>query len=189
MRVGLFVCALLTSIGCQAAWAGESAGSASPFKPGSVITLEQAYDRTLATDQSIRTAYVQIKKAHLDLLTAYTKLLPTVNGVASHYWQSSAATGTLVANGATVGGIGTSSSRLESYNTLGVVVQQPLLDLSFFPARRLGLASQAGARYDYRQKCSRMPKTSSWTAEWACTWARWPWGPWGRASTPPSVTR
>ena len=153
MRVGLFVCAILTAtVVCREVRAGETAVSVTPFKAGAVITLEQAYDRTLATDQTIRTAYVQIKKAHLDFLTAYTKLLPTVNGVASRYWQSNAATGALVATGATGGGIGTSTSRVDSYNTLGVIVQQPLLDLSFFPARKLGLASQAGARYDYRQQ-------------------------------------
>src|SRR5438105_644855 len=49
---------------------------------GGLLTLEQAYDRALATDQTIRIAYWEIRKANLLPWSALAKLGPqiTANG-------------------------------------------------------------------------------------------------------------
>ncbi len=111
---------------------------------GRVISLEQAYDLALSSDQAIGIAYVALEQAKLAPLAAYTKLLPQVNGTTSANWQSKRNS---------VNRTGSSGSSAASrYNDVGVSVQQPLFDLSFFPAYRRGKATLEGARLDYRAK-------------------------------------
>ncbi|HSI82621.1 MAG TPA: TolC family protein, partial [Candidatus Methylacidiphilales bacterium] len=47
---------------------------------GNVMTLEQAYDRTILSDQTIITAYIEIQKANLTALGTLTTLGPSVTG-------------------------------------------------------------------------------------------------------------
>ncbi len=111
---------------------------------GKVITLEKAYDMTLATDQAIGIAYVALETAKLAPLAAYTKLLPQINGVTSINGQS-------VRSGSSSSSSGSGSGGLRPrYNDAGISVQQPVFDLSFFPAHRQGVAVREGARLTYR---------------------------------------
>ncbi len=107
---------------------------------GKKITLEQAYDLTLSSDQSIGIAYITLETAKLAPLAAYTKLLPQINGTTSINGQS-------VRSGVST----TSTSTIEPrYNNAGISMQQPVFDLSFFPAYRQGVATREGARLTYR---------------------------------------
>ncbi len=111
---------------------------------GRVINLEQAYDLALSSDQSIGIAFVALEQAKLAPLAAYTKLAPQINGTSSTNAQSTRSG---------VNRTGSSGSTAASrYNDIGVSVQQPLFDLSFFPAYRRGKATLEGARLDYRAK-------------------------------------
>src|ERR1051325_7922888 len=49
-----------------------------------VITLDQAYDRAVATDQSIGIAWQEIQKANLLPWSALTKITPRLTGNASY---------------------------------------------------------------------------------------------------------
>jgi outer membrane protein TolC len=117
---------------------------------GKVITLEKAYDMTLSSDQAIGIAYITLQRARLEPLAAWTKLAPQINATTSINGQS-----TRNRNfnngfgGGTTGGGGGAAGR---FNDAGISMQQPLFDLSFFPARRRGQASYEAARLDYRAK-------------------------------------
>lgn len=112
---------------------------------GRVITLEKAYDLTLASDQAIGIAYVALESAKLAPLAAYTKLLPQINGTGSINGQS-VRNSTNNNNSSSSGG----SSTRPRYNDAGISIQQPVFDLSFFPAYRQGVAVREGARLTYR---------------------------------------
>ncbi len=120
------------------------------------ISLEQAYDMALATDQSIRIAYWEVRKANLLPWAALTRLGPQLN--ASYGYTRSGATTTVPVTVATttttVSSIGTPSTRTEfqSFDTHGgagsgsISFDQPLIDLTVFPAYRLGKLSAKSAR-------------------------------------------
>ena len=143
MKSNLVVTSLILSVLLNAqAWAAET---------GKTITLEQAYDLTLSSDQSIGIAYVALEIAKLAPLAAFTKLLPQVNGVTSIDGQSArpgshTAASTTGASNTGTGGFGSRTR----YNNMGISVQQPVFDLSFFPAYRQGVAVREGARLTYR---------------------------------------
>jgi outer membrane protein len=127
-----------------------------------IITLEQAYDRALAADQSIQRAYWEIRKARLEPLNALTRLGPNISGNAglgrasntSHVTSRQ----TVFLEPTTIGGTGTSTTRdvtTRSYSrndsgSLGVSYQQTLLDLGVIPAFRLGRLTSQAARLTYR---------------------------------------
>src|ERR1700709_318874 len=58
---------------------------------GGTLTLEQAYDRALATDQTIRIAYWEIRKANLLPWSALARIGPQITANGS-YTRSSFAT-------------------------------------------------------------------------------------------------
>ena len=120
------------------------------------ISLEQAYDLALATDQSIRIAYWEVRKANLLPWAALTRLGPQLN--AGYGYTRSGATTTVPVTVATttttVSSTGTPSTRTEfqSFDTHGgagsgsISFEQPLIDLTVFPAYRLGKLSARSAR-------------------------------------------
>src|SRR5213592_4797984 len=55
-----------------------AAAAADEVKVPALITLEQAYDRALSTDQSIRIAYWEVRKANLLPWSALTRLGPQI---------------------------------------------------------------------------------------------------------------
>lgn len=114
---------------------------------GRLISLEQAYDMALSSDQAIGISYIALQAAKLAPLAAYTKMLPQINANTSRNWQSTRTNaGRILTNGVS------SSSQASQYNDISVSVQQPVFDMSFFPAYRKGKATLEGARLDYRAK-------------------------------------
>ena len=111
-------------------------------QPGAkqVITLEQAYAMTLASDQSVRTAYIEIRKANLLPWSALTKLSPRLN---AGYSLNHSETKTFAQfNNPSV--LRTSGAQNADYT-----LQQTLIDFTFFPAYRLAKLQGAAARLQY----------------------------------------
>ncbi|MDB6138188.1 MAG: Outer rane efflux protein [Verrucomicrobiaceae bacterium] len=131
--------------------AGEGAGGKGD---GRLVTLEQAYDLALSTDQNIGISYVALQAAKLAPLAAFTKLAPQINGYTSANGQSTRSSGNRVVTDASGTGVTGSSSSAAAgrYNDIGFTATQPLFDLTFFPAYRRGKATLEGARLDYRSK-------------------------------------
>ncbi len=117
--------------------------SAQSFTPGQILTLEQAYDRAAATDQSIRVAYQESRKANLLPWSALTRLGPQVNGnlgFQHNYNQTSSLT--LDPSGPVTSRTNTGSA--------GLSLSQPLFDLTAFPAYRVGKLAAESALLQYR---------------------------------------
>lgn len=107
--------------------------------PSYAVTLEEAYDRTLATDQSIRTAYYEVKKANLAPWSALTRIAPSLTATPAYAHDS-----TIIARGGETGFL-TSRSRTSS-NSIDFTLSQTLIDFSVFPAFRLGRLTQQSSR-------------------------------------------
>lgn len=118
-----------------------------PAPPTSgVITLEQAYDIALRTDQSIRIAYQEVRKADLLPWGALTKFGPQINASASYSRREQTATSSILPTG--LGTFSDRSTLAHSGNAqAGITVQQPLIDLTFFPAWRLAGLSKTATRF------------------------------------------
>lgn len=112
-----------------------------PASERKVITLEQAYDLALATDQSVRTAYIEIRKANLLPWSALTKLTPRINGGFGYTYNEQRVGSTF----GTANFLSTSNSE----NT-DLALQQTLVDFTFFPAYRLAKLTGASARLQYQ---------------------------------------
>ena len=123
---------------------GQQRGSfAQAFTPGQILTLGQAYDRTAETDQSIRVAYLELRKANLLPWSALTRLGPQLNGGLS-YQHNYNQTSSLNLD---PGGPLTSRSNTSS---VSIGLQQPLFDLTAFPAYRVGKLAAEAARLQYQ---------------------------------------
>lgn len=123
------------------------------------ISLEQAYDRALSTDQSIRIAYWEIRKANLLPWSALTRLGPNLTAGGSYVKNSSSTRSTVVQNQTVnVDGVPTTVSRFVDFtntNRTGnaqasVSFVQPLIDLTVFPAYKLGNISKVVARLEHQ---------------------------------------
>jgi outer membrane protein len=112
---------------------------------GNVITLENAYDRTLASDQSIQIAWLEIRKASLEPLSALTRITPRIS--ANLGYDSTGATGRQT------GLIPITSSRSVTTRTdvrsAGFSYSQTLMDFSVFPAWRLGKLTEKSSKLEY----------------------------------------
>jgi len=118
-----------------------AAGGAA-FTPGQILTLEQAYDRTLATDQSIRIAWLELRKANLLPWSALTRLGPQLTGNVVHDNNYSRSFETIVDPTGPVIAAGNST-------TSNITLQQPLFDLTVFPAYRVGSLTARATRLQY----------------------------------------
>ena len=140
-----------------------AAGGRAAERPGSGrITLEAAYDRALATDQSIRIAYWEVRKANLLPWSALTRLGPQVFASGGYsrgeQFRKATATETAVIPSATPGGTATTrTNRVErttrtasGVGDVGLSFQQPLIDLSVFPAYRAGKISTVISRLQHQ---------------------------------------
>ncbi len=112
------------------------------FVPGAMLTLEHAYDIAAASDQALKIAFFNVRKNELLPLSALTKVTPRFSGSAG-YDRSY----THDRFGPANKHAGTASADL--------TLQQPLLDLSVFPARRKGRlaveASRLGRQFTIRE--------------------------------------
>lgn len=111
-----------------------------PFAHARLITLEQAYDIALKSDQSVGIAALNLKKAELEPLTALTRMGPTVTVGAREFWPQGAATS---------GGGGGASGR-SGNSPASITYEQPLFDLSVVPAYRRGKLLTQASKHEYR---------------------------------------
>jgi TolC family type I secretion outer membrane protein len=106
------------------------------------ITLEQAYDRALQTDQAIRIAYVEVRKANLLPWSALTRVTPRLTA-GTGYTKSR--TNRTIFTSPLSGDFPLTTTRTGSGN-LDLTFTQTLIDLSVFPAYRLGKLSARSAK-------------------------------------------
>ena len=126
---------------------------------GGSLTLEQAYDRALATDQSIRIAYWEIRKANLLPWGALAKLGPQISASGSYTRSDDATKAVVIQNGTTV------VNGVSTPNIFGVDVTtharggaaegtltyvQPLVDMTVFPAYHLGALTKVATRLEHQ---------------------------------------
>ena len=102
------------------------------------ISLEEAYDRTLASDQTIRIAYVEIKKANLLPWSALTKFGPRIN------------VGYSLRHTETTTPFYNPSLSVNDAQNANISLNQPLIDFTFFPAYRLGKLTVNANRLQYQ---------------------------------------
>ena len=102
---------------------------------GRVITLDEAYDIALATDQSIRIAYLEIRKANLLPWSALTALGPQLAGSAEYDRNESHGSGLI--------------TTAETSN-VGVTYTQPFVNFGVFPAFRYGKLAAVAARLQHQ---------------------------------------
>lgn len=106
-----------------------------PAEIGTVmLTLEHAYDLAAASDQALKIAFLQVRKADLLPLSALTKVTPRFNG---GYGYTSTSTSYHAPD---------SSSTKVGLSRFDLTLTQPLLDLSVFPARRKGRLAAESSR-------------------------------------------
>ena len=102
--------------------------------PAALMTLEHAYDMAAASDQTLRIAFLEVSKAELLPWSALTRMAPRFTGK-MNYGRSS----TSFENSST-------QSRNSETTQGDLTLQQPLLDLSVFPARRKGKLAVESSR-------------------------------------------
>lgn len=143
------------------------------------LTLEAAYDRALANDESIGIAYQELRNAGLQPLSALTRLAPQLSGSVSagrDLTNSGSGAGTVIVSGLTTPGatpVGTTSTGTGGTGTTGTTggtntlstvsvgtatsatgsaslnLSQPLFDASVFPAYRSAKLSLESSRLSY----------------------------------------
>jgi len=104
-------------------------------RAGRLITLEEAYDLALASDQSIAIAMIGIQQARLQPASAWVKLTPTVGADASLSIRDS---------------LNVANRRYTSSG--GVTIDQPIFDPTFLPALRRGKLAVEAAGMDYHRQ-------------------------------------
>ena len=107
----------------------------SPTPSARVITLEEAYDIALATDQNIRIAYDEIRKANLLTWSALTKLGPQLSVTGEYDRPQTHASGLITTH---------------EYGTLEALYTQPFVDFSVFPAYHYGKLAAVAARLQHQ---------------------------------------
>ena len=158
--------ACLLALSSFAARAGDDAPKENAANP--VITLEQAYDLALRSDQSIAKAYWEIRKANLEPLSALTRLGPNVSVTgslarsrqrtrsnSSSSDSSDDFSSSNSSNGAILDQPGSGSEfrttrTLTSSGDLGIQYSQTILDLTALPAYRLGKLTAEAAKLTYK---------------------------------------
>ena len=136
----------LTAILGLAAWLFVAAlypRTAPAAEAGRLITLEQAYDLALATDQSIRIAFYEVRKADLLPWSALTRIGPRLRGRANYGRSERSTTGTVQQFGTT--SVDRTSRSRTGAGAIGIALAQPLIDFTVFPAHRFGKLSAAAA--------------------------------------------
>ncbi len=150
MKLGLFglLVTLLFALSGAPAMA-KSDASVSPSAGARTISLEEAYDMALATDQAIRIAYWEVRKANLLPWSALTRLGPSVTGSAGYNRNGN----TTILPTRNKGGTRTDFDTFESHSGAGfgsMSFDQPLIDLTVFPAYKLGKISAEVARLEHQ---------------------------------------
>jgi len=103
--------------------------------PARIITLDEAYDIAAATDQSIRIAYWEIRKANLLPWSALTALGPQLSAGATYDRNQTHGAGQIVT---------------DENSNLNVNYTQPFVNFSVFPAYRFGKLAAIAARLQHQ---------------------------------------
>ena len=113
-----------------------------PALHAGVITLEEAYDRALETDQSVAIAYAEASKAGLEAKLALTRLTPRLDsGVnATHRRQFSNRDSSSTSE---------TSSGATNFSSAGLTLSQPILDFTVRPAVQVGRLSERASMIDF----------------------------------------
>jgi outer membrane protein len=143
-------------------------GAADPPKPRGLITLEQAYDQTLATDQTIKIAYWEVRKANLLPWSALTRLGPQITAdggytrgetftkravdqtVIDSVGQPATLTTPAVPALTEIRTVDVTTRAHAGTSNLGLTYLQPLIDLTVFPAYRVGKISTVITRLQHQ---------------------------------------
>jgi outer membrane protein TolC len=126
---------------CLLAAAAALPAAAEPL----ALTLDEAFSRALATDESIAIAYAEARRSALEPASALTRLLPTLNGTAS----SNRSDRTGVNRGFT-SQLGNVAGGALTTNQASLSLVLPFVDFTVFPAYRRGKIVSEAARLDYR---------------------------------------
>jgi outer membrane protein TolC len=141
---------------------GVLVGRAAEVPTNGKITLEQAYDRALATDQSIRIAYWEVRKANLLPWSALTRLGPQITASGGYARREQFTKRTVeetVTQPSSATGIPTIAETRSVERTtrshagtadMGLTYVQPLIDLTVFPAYRAGKISKVITRLEHQ---------------------------------------
>jgi outer membrane protein TolC len=121
------------------------------------ITLDQAYDMTLRSDESILDAYWKTRSANLEPWSALTRLGPSLTGNAGLTAAGQRTSAPTAVNneppGATVQPESTATASVNTHidtGSMGLTFQQTLLDLTAIPAYRKGKLTAYAARLTYQ---------------------------------------
>lgn len=109
------------------------------------ITLEQAYEKALETDQSARIAWLESKKSDLAPQSALTRMGPTLTGNARYDWLSRSGS----SGASSAGNTGGSGGRTDS-GQASITLSQPLFDATVFPAFERGKLESKAAKLQYQ---------------------------------------
>ena len=163
-------------------------------RPAELITLEQAYTRTLATNESIRIAYLEVRRARLIRWQALARFEPRVSGNVGYgnahedRWRAERTRLGLSGRESSFGSKDSTNtsrsqslfkdesavetandsfiaqdrfdealssrsndfnSRRSSNHSAAVILEQPLLDLTVFPAYRLGKLATLATQFQF----------------------------------------
>ncbi|MFN7956476.1 MAG: TolC family protein [bacterium] len=114
-----------------------AAASDTPASASPALDLEQAFDRALATDQSIRSAVEAVAKADLLPWSGLTRLAPRITAQGRYDKPEHDITSNL------------GPTRVET-RSASITLEQPLLDLTAIPAYRQGTLAADAARLRQR---------------------------------------
>jgi outer membrane protein TolC len=122
------------------------------------VTLEWAYDRALATDQGIRIAFYEVRKANLLPWSALTRIGPQLSGNAGYTRREQSSKSSGFDSGQSISADSLSTSARVDRNTSNrtgngsarLSFEQPLIDFTVFPAYRLGKISAAVAKLQHQ---------------------------------------
>jgi outer membrane protein TolC len=128
--------AILPALPSRAAAPSPTPAPTPAVQSGRLITLEDAYDIALATDQSIQIAYWEIRKANLLPWSALTRLGPNLNAGSSYAYSRTHAPGVVFGANET--------------GALNVNYSQTFVDFSVFPAFRFGKLSEIATRLQHQ---------------------------------------
>jgi len=158
---------LLLGVLALGAWSHPAAAADKP-KPRGLLTLEQAYDQTLASDQTIKIAYWEVRKANLLPWSALSRLGPQITASGSYnrgetftkrtvdetVTQSVAQPATLTTPAVpavtTFQTVDRTTRAHAGTSNVGFSYIQPLIDLTVFPAYRAGRISTVITRLEHQ---------------------------------------
>ena len=106
-----------------------------------VVTLEAAYDRVAESDQSVRIAWLAARKADYEPASALTRMGPQLIGTVS---------GDRLHRSVTSGTPASTFNSRTGTGQVGITLDQPLLDMTVFPAYRRGKLISKSTQLQYQ---------------------------------------